>query len=111
MPNFFPPNISLQWYQQKNKEKTYGKLIHLHIKTRLPITWLSDIMRKTLKYTQGCKFHITFVINVIIILVGAHRNYKSLHHVTIIAQKTWENFSFELQKLRTGEKNVHNYSM
>ena len=31
-------------------------------------------------------FHITFVINVIIILVGAHKNYKSAkHRVTIIA--------------------------
>ena len=31
-------------------------------------------------------FHITFVINVIIILVGGYKNYKSVHRVTIIAQ-------------------------
>ena len=32
-------------------------------------------------------FHITSVINVIIILVGAHKNYKTVQHrVAIIAQ-------------------------
>ena len=31
-------------------------------------------------------FHMPFVINVIIIVVDAHKNYKSVHPVTIIAQ-------------------------
>ena len=53
-------------------------------------------------------FHITFAINVTIILADAHKNYKSVHRVTIIAHETWENFSFERQKLMTGGKN---YSM
>ena len=39
---FFLSNICLQCYQQKNKEKTWRKLTRLHIKTRPPITWLSD---------------------------------------------------------------------
>ena len=56
-------------------------------------------------------FHITFVVNVIIIFVDAHENYKPVHRVNIIAQKTWENFCFERQKLMAGGKNAHNYSM
>ena len=40
-----------------------------------------------------------------------HKNYESVHRVTIIAQQAWENFSFEQQKLMAGGKNAHNYSM
>ena len=54
---------------------------------------------------------MAFVINAITILVNAHKNYKSVHRVTIIAQWTSENLSFELQKLMTGRKNAHNYNM
>ena len=49
----FLSNICLQCYQQKNIEKTWRKPIRLHIKTRPPITWLSDIRRQILKCTQG----------------------------------------------------------
>ena len=64
MPNFFLSNICLQCYQQKNKEKTWRKLIRLHIKTRPPITWLSDITRQILKCTQGKQiFSILYHIN------------------------------------------------
>ena len=38
-----------------------------------------------------------------IILADAHKNYKSVHRVTIIAHETWENFSFERQKLMVGK--------
>ena len=50
---FFLSNICLQCYQQKNKEKSWRKLIRFHIKTRPPITWLSDVTRQILKCTQG----------------------------------------------------------
>ena len=50
---FFLLNICLQWYQKKNKEQTWRKLIRLHIKTRPPITWLSNITSQILKFTQG----------------------------------------------------------
>ena len=63
---FFLSNICLQCYQQKNKEKTWRKLIRLHIKTRPPITWLSDVTRQILKCTQGKQifsilYHIGFL--------------------------------------------------
>ena len=65
MPNFFLSNICLQCYQQKNKEKTWGKLYvcrltldlplpHYLITSLPPITWHSDITRQILKRTQ-CK--------------------------------------------------------
>ena len=53
-------------------------------------------------------FFVKFVIGT---LVDAHKIYESVHRVTIIAQQTWENFSFERQKLMAGGKNAHNYSM
>ena len=38
--------------------------MHLHIKLRPPITWLSDIMRQILKCTQGKQiFSILYNIN------------------------------------------------
>ena len=52
-------------------------------------------------------FHIAFIINnIIIILVDAHKNDKSVHCVTTIAQQTWENFSFKRQKLMAGGTNT-----
>ena len=52
IPNFFLPNIYLQWYQKKEKGKTKKKRIHLHINTRPLITWFINIMRQALKCTK-----------------------------------------------------------
>ena len=56
MPNFFtakymfaivPINRTVH-----NKKKLKESYIHMHIKTRPPITWLLVIMKQTLKSTQ-----------------------------------------------------------
>ena len=39
---FLLSNICLQCYQQKNKKKTWRKLIRLHIKTRSPAQWCNE---------------------------------------------------------------------
>ena len=58
--------ITTKWYNgTKNRAfNNKKKPIHLHIKTRPPITWFNDIMRQALKCTQGKKiFCILYHIN------------------------------------------------
>ena len=53
MPNFFSAKYMFAMVPTKEYRKNLKKLIHLYIKLRPPITWLIDIMRQTLKCTQG----------------------------------------------------------
>ena len=51
-PIFFAKYM-LAMVPTKGYRKSLKKLIHFYIKLRPPITWLIDIMRQTLKCTQG----------------------------------------------------------
>ena len=42
-----------------NNKKKYRKIVHLLIKTRLPIMWIIDIIRQTLKSKQGKQVFLT----------------------------------------------------
>ena len=60
MPKFF----SAKYMFAMVPTNEYRKLIHLHLKLRPPITWLSDTMRQTLECTQAKQiFSILYHIN------------------------------------------------
>ena len=106
-------NSLIQIKQIKKQANLISLFSFIFKKSQFSIIQNSKIPRVFYQaFLLGC-FHITFVISVIIILVDAHKIYKSVHCVTIIAQQTqqtWENFSFQRQKLMAREKNALNYS-